>query len=300
MVTECRAASGCDATAAPGDVRLRAWLFAAAAASMLWGFRLLLLHHAPDMFAAKEEDLSYGWYVPLFSLYVLWTERRAIAASVGRPCAAGLLLLVPSLLVGYVGARGLQVRLEIVGFVGVLVSLTLCVFGRRTAEKTLFPFLFLLFCLPLHSFLDVVTIHLRLFAVSAACAVMQGLGVDVVRNGTMLASSSGSFAIDVADPCSGLRSLFAMAALTAGYAYFTQPTWLRRGVLLALAVPIAVLGNVVRIFSIVAIAATCSPTFATGFYHDYSGYVVFLASVFMMVACGGLVTKGFERCARRR
>jgi exosortase len=278
--------------------RLSIGLFVVAFASMIWGFRLLLFRHAPDAFASPDEDLSYGWYVPLFSLYVLWLEREKIVASFGKPCAAGLLLLLPSLLLGYVGVRGIQIRFEILGFVGILLSLALCLFGWRTARQTLFPILFLLFCIPLHSFLDVVTIHLRLFAVSSAYELLRGLGVDVLRQGTMLTSSTGSFAIDVADPCSGLRSLFAMLALTAGYAYFTQPTWLRRGLLFSLAVPIAVLGNIVRIFSIVAVAASCSPTFATGFYHDYSGYVVFLVSIFFMVACGGLVTKGAEACAR--
>lgn len=114
----------------------------------------------------------------------------------------------------------------------------------------------------------------------------------------MLFSPSGSFSIDVAEPCSGMRSLFAMMALTAGYAYFTQPTWVRRGLLFALSIPIAIVGNVSRILSIVLIAATCSSDFATGFYHDYSGYVVFLVAVFLMVAAGGLITKGVERCAR--
>ena len=271
--------------------RFQLALFVTAFASMIWGFRLLIFNHAPGVFAAPEEDLSYGWYVPLFSLYVLWLEREKIFASFGKPSATGLLLLLPSLLLGYVGARGGQIRFEIVGFIGILVALTHCVFGRKTAKQTLFPFLFLLFCVPLHSFLDVVTIHLRLFAVGTAYELLRGLGVDVLRQGTMLASSTGSFSIDVADPCSGLRSLFAMLALTAGYSYFTQPTWIRRGALFALAIPIAVLGNIVRIFSIVAVAASCSPTFATGFYHDYSGYVVFLVSIFFMVACGGLVTK---------
>ena len=275
--------------------RFQLALFVAAFASMIWGFRLLIFFHAPNVFAAPEEDLSYGWYVPIFSLYVLWIEREKIAASFGKPSAAGLLLLIPSLLVGYVGARGGQIRFEIVGFIGILIALTLCVFGWKTAKQTLFPFLFLLFCVPLHSFLDVITIHLRLFAVGTAYELLRGLGVDVLRQGTMLASSTGSFSIDVADPCSGLRSLFAMLALTAGYAYFTQPTWIRRGALFALAIPIAVFGNIVRIFSIVAVAASCSPTFATGFYHDYSGYVVFLVSIFCMVACGGLVTKVSER-----
>lgn len=278
--------------------QFRLALFAASFLSMLWGYRLLLTSHAPGVFLSPEEDLSYGWYVPLFSLYVLWRERKEIIASFGAPSAWGLALAVPSLLVGYIGARGLQVRFEIVGFVGLLIALTLAIFGAKTAKRTLFPFLFLLFCIPLHSFLDVITIHLRLFAVSVAYGTLHGLGVDILRQGTMLASSTGSFAIDVAAPCSGMRSLFAMMALTAGYAYFTQPTWLRRGLLFALSIPLAILGNVLRIFTIVGVAATCSPDFATGFYHDYSGYVVFLSALFLMVACGGLITKGAERCAR--
>ena len=283
-----------------GWVAFRTVLLALAFASMAWGFRLMLFDHLPVAFQSDLEDLSYGWYVPLFSLYVLWRERREIAASVGEPTLAALPLLAFSLFIGFLGARGSQVRFEILGFVGMLVSLTWTFFGRKTAKQVLFPALFLLFCMPLHSFLDIVTIHLRHLAVAVAYFVMKGVGVEIVRQGTMLASPSGSFAIDVAEPCSGLRSLFAMAALTAGYAYFTQPTWPRRGVLFALSVPIAVAGNIVRIFSIVAIAATCSADFATGFYHDYSGYVVFLVAIALMVACGELVAKGVEKCGRGR
>ena len=278
----------------------RAALFAVAALSMAWGFRLLLFDHAPGVFNGVMEDLSYGWYVPLFSLYVLWRERSEIVASVGEPSPAALPLLAVSIFIGFLGARGSQIRFEILGFVGMLISLTWTFFGRKTAKRVLFPALFLLFCMPLHSFLDVVTIHLRQLAVAVAYVVMKGVGVEIIRQGTMLASPSGSFAIDVAEPCSGLRSLFAMTALTAGYSYFTQPTWLRRAALFALSVPIAVAGNIVRIFTIVAIAATCSADFATGFYHDYSGYVVFLVAIALMVACGELVTKGAEKCRRRR
>lgn len=278
------------------EIHLRAALFAVAALSMVWGFRLLLFVHAPAVFNGEMEDLSYGWYVPLFSLYVLWRERREIAASVGEPTPAALPLLAVSFFIGFLGARGSQIRFEILGFVGMLISMTWTFFGRKTAKQVLFPALFLLFCMPLHSFLDIVTIHLRQLAVAVAYGVMKGVGVEIARQGTMLVSPSGSFAIDVAEPCSGLRSLFAMAALTAGYAYFTQPTWVRRGVLFALSIPIAVVGNIVRIFTIVAIAATCSADFATGFYHDYSGYVVFLVAIALMVACGELVTKGAEKC----
>ena len=281
------------------DVKIRAALFAATLLSMVWGFRLLLFDHAPAVFNGTMEDLSYGWYVPIFSCYVLWRERRELVASVGAPSAWGLLLAVPSAFAGLLGAGGSQIRLEIVGFVGLLAALVLAFFGRRTARQALFPVLFLLFCLPLHSFLDIVTIHLRQFAVSVAYGVLQGAGADVVRQGTMLASASGSFSIDVAEPCSGLRSLFALMALTAGYGYFTQKTWPRRVLLFALSVPIAIAGNVVRILSIAVVAATCSADFAIGFYHDYSGYVVFIVAVALMVAAGGLVAWLGERLALR-
>lgn len=280
------------------EIHIRVGLFAVSLLAMLLGYHLLLTGHAPAIFNDALEDMSYGWYVPVFSLYVVWSERRKIFESVGEPSLWGLLLIIPFAFAGFLGARGTQVRLEIVGFIGMLIGLVWTMFGTKTMKAILFPALFLLFCLPLHTYLDLVTIHLRLLAVSIAQGVLQGCGVEIVREGTMLVSPTGAFSIDVAEPCSGMRSLFAMMALTAAYSYFTQPTWFRRGLLFVLAIPIAVLGNVSRILSIVAIAATCSSDFATGFYHDYSGYVVFLVAVFLMVVTGGLITKGAERCAR--
>ena len=254
-------------------------------ATMLGGYRLMLFEHLPFYFNDPHEDLSYAWFVPFFSLYVVWRERRELAESLGEPSAWGFLPLLPSLFLGYIGARGGQVRFEIVGFIGTLGSLVWIFFGLKALKRLAFPLAFLLFCLPLHSFLDLITIHLRSLAGGVSYAVMRGVGVEVVRQGTMLFQPDG-FQIDVADPCSGLRSLFAMMALTAGYAYFNLPTWPRRFALFALSVPIAVFGNVCRILSIVFTAAFCSADFATGFYHDYSGYVVFLVAISLMVACG--------------
>ena len=268
-------------------------------AAMLWGFQAMILHHAPDMFRAPQEDMSFGWYVPLFSLYVVWTERRKILDSIGAPSWVGLLAALPFLALGFLGVRGVQLRFEIVAFVGLLIAVPWAFFGKETAKAVLFPALFLLFCIPLATFLDVVTVHLRLLASSTAFAVARGVGADIVQQGTMVGAADGSFSIDVADPCSGLRSLFALMALTAGYAYFTQPTWLRRGILFAASVPIAILGNVMRILSIVLVANFASSDFATGFYHDYSGFVVFAVAILLMVATGEAVTRLFERNAKQ-
>lgn len=273
------------------ELHIRTAIFVALLATVVFGFRQLVFDHAPMTFNDHLEDMSYGWYVPVFSLYVLWRERRELAESAGRPGILGLVAMLPFLAAGFLGTRGIQIRFEILGFAGLLWSLGWTFFGWRVAKRTVFAAAFLLFCMPLATYLDVVTVHLRLVASSTAFVLLKGFGLDVIRRGTMLMSSTGSFAIDIAEPCSGLRSLFALTALTAGYSYFTQPTWLRRAVLFSLAVPIAIMGNVMRIVTIALVGMTCSEEFATGFYHDYSGYVVFLVAIALMVACGGAIDR---------
>ena len=266
--------------------RFQLALLALSLGSLVWGFRALLFNHAPAVFSNPQEDMSFAWFVPLFSLYVLWTSRSRLKAAFGRPDPLAFALLLPSLAIGFLGVRGIQVRFEMLAFAGLLIALPWAIGGRALARAVLFPAVFLLFCLPLATFLDVVTVHLRLFASSAAFAVLKGFGADVVRRGTMIGSANGSFAIDVADPCSGIRSLFALMALTVAYAHFTQRSCWRRALLFVLSVPLAILGNVVRILTICLVANYASATFAAGFYHDYSGYVVFLVAILAMVAAG--------------
>lgn len=273
------------------DYLPRLTLLAVAFALTVWGYSALIFAHAPSVFTDPLEDLSYGWYVPLFSLYVLWTERRELVKSLGDPSALGAILTIPFLFMGFLGVRGIQVRFEMVALIGLLITVPWAFFGRRTAERMLFPAGFLLFCLPLATFLDVITVHLRLFATGMAAAILKGVGASIIHTGTMLSSPDGSFAIDIAAPCSGLRSIFALMALTVGYAYFNQPTWTRRVLLFATSVPLAILGNVMRILTICLVGTCASKEFATGFYHDYSGYVVFFVAIVLMVAIGETMTR---------
>ena len=267
----------------------RTILFLATVAFMLYGFSgmFMRLRH---VFADPLEDMSFGWLVPVFSLYVLWTSRRELKESVGKPSILGLLACLPCVAVALIGTRGLQLRLEQAGFVGLCIALPWAFYGWRTAKLCVFPAIYLLFTVPLATFLDVVTIHLRLLASGTAFAVLKGFGVEVAQHGTaIIAQGAHAFNIDVAEPCSGLRSLFALMALTAAYSWYTQPTWLRRIALFACAIPLAVLGNVVRILTICMCAAWGSADFAMGFYHDYSGYVIFIVAIALMVACGEFI-----------
>ena len=274
---------------------LRIGAFAATVACMLAGF-VGMFNRLCFVFNDPLEDMSHGWLVPVFSLYVLWTQRAALKEEVGNPSFWGFVACLPCIGLSLIGARGIQVRLEQVGFIGLCMALPWAFFGFRVAKRCVFPALFLLFTVPMTSYLDAVTIHLRLLASGTAFVIMKGFGADVVQTGTAIVSQGAHpFSIDVAEPCSGLRSIVALTALTAAYAWYTQPTWKRRAVLFACSVPLAVFGNVVRILSICMVAAWANPDFALGFYHDYSGYIVFIVAIACMVACGEVISRLCER-----
>ncbi len=276
-------------------ITLRLCLFVAAIAAMLFGFRGMFFRVA-DAFTIPQEDMSFGWFVPLFSLYVLWTERRRLKDAVGSPSVFGVLASIPFAALAILGTRGVQMRFEQIAFIGLCVTLPWAFFGRAVARLCVFPAAYLAFTIPLATFLDVVTIHLRLLASGTALAVINGFGVEAVRQGTaIVAGGAHPFSIDVAEPCSGLRSLFALMALTAAYAWFHQPTFWRRAALFACSIPLAVLGNVVRILTICLVAAGADPAFATGFYHDYSGFVVFFVAIVCMLGCGELISRFCDR-----
>ncbi len=272
----------------------RLGLMVVAFVAMVVGFRAMLFSHLPGIFYAVEEDMDYAWFVPLFSIAVLWSERQRLRESVGAPGLGGVLLALPCLALGVIGARGLQVRFELLAFIGLLLAVPWAFFGRRMARAVAFPVLCLLFCMPMASYLSLFTVHLRLVASAVSEFIVSILGVDVVRQGNLISLpgvilDDGPFAIDIANPCSGLRSIVALMAISVGYGYYTQPTWLRRVILSALSIPIAVIGNVTRIVSICLVAKSSSASFAIGFYHDFSGFVVFAAAILLLVAAGSAI-----------
>ena len=238
------------------------------------------------VFREPREDMGHGWIVPLFSVALLWHRRRELVASVGAPSWRGLACVVLGLFLFWVGLRGDQVRISQIGLFWTLWSLSYALCGAAFARLTLFPAAFLLFMVPL-SFLDIFTVKLRFLTSALAAGLLNGIGIPVVRSGTGLHCLAGEgFNLDIADPCSGLRSIFALSALTAAYAYVTQRTTLRKWILFLCALPVAVLGNLARIFSIAVVAKFFGQEVATGFYHDYSGYIVFLVGILAIMQLG--------------
>lgn len=243
-------------------------------------------------------DLSHGWLIPLVSAYVIWHRRAALRRARRRPAPLGILLVAGCLLLHWVGYRAQLTRLSLLALVGLTWSIPYLLYGFDFARHLIFPSSYLIFCIPL-SFLNSITVPLRAFVSAASTVLLNGLGIAAVRSGTAIRSlAAGGFNFDVADPCSGLRSLLALTALTAAFAVLTQPTLPRKWLLFLAAIPSAILGNIARIVTIAILAETIGQEFALGFYHDYSGYIVFTIAVLALVGFASLLKKDWKGTLR--
>jgi len=266
-------------------------LTAAVSAALFWP----AIEFSMAMFADPVEDMSYGWLIAPVSVYMIWQRRdRLRAAEAGLPGAWG----VPACLLGFamlwLGHRGGQARLMQFGLAWMVFALPLAFWGWRLARWLVFPAAYLLFIVPM-SFLDGVTFPLRLMSSTVSAGVLNGIGIGVQQVGTSLVGVDGAgFRLDVADPCSGIRSLIAIAALTTAYAGLHRMRFWARVGLMASAVPLAFLGNVVRLVSTAVVARFWGER-AGIMYHDQAGFLVF-----PLVVLGVLVTADWLKKREKR
>lgn len=242
-----------------------------------------------DKISFGGADYSHGFIIPFVSLWAVWHKRHDLMSAPRSIDASGLVLIVLALGLHWIGAKMQQTRVSLAALILLLWAFPLYFCGWRFARHLIFPVSYLVFCIPLN-FLDVIAFPLRILATNVSVAVLHGLSIDVVQVGSSIRAfdtmGGERWGVDVANPCSGLRSLLAMTALTAVYAYVTQRTLLKRWVLFLSSIPLAIAGNVVRIIFIGLIAESFGERVAVGIVHDYSGYVVFTVAILLMVSIG--------------
>jgi exosortase len=239
---------------------------------------------------------SHGPLIPLIALGLVWWKRRQLWAVRLQPSRWGLLVLVGAMLLYFAGVKASQAHTVVASFVVLLYGLVLALGGRELVRVLFFPITFLLLMIPLN-FLDAhVGFPLRVFVAQAATGLLNWLGIPTYRLGPQATGIySNVFQFDVADPCSGIRSLMALMTVTAAYGYVTQQKQWKRWVLFLSAMPLAVLGNLVRVVSIALVAQVYGQEVATRAYHDYSGYIVFAVALSAMVLVGLLLNFPYRR-----
>jgi len=200
-------------------------------------------------------DDNFGRWMPLVVLGLFWWKRKQLLALPLGLWWPGLLLLALGVGLHLLGYMVQQPRISILALFAGIYGLMGLAWGRQWLRESFFPFVLFAFCMPLGWFVVPVTFPLRMLVCRAVELIsIYILQIDIMRAGTALVDPSGSYQYDVAAACSGIRSLFALSAVAVIYAMLGFRTWWKRGLLMAAAVPLAVLGNIVRMMAIVMAA----------------------------------------------
>ena len=228
-----------------------------------------------------DPNFSHGFFVPAFSLYVLWERRKALAAMPARPSWAGLPILIFALATLIVGVLGAELFLSRLSFLFAIAGLAVLFLGWQHLKAAFFLWAFLLLMIPIPSILfNEITFPLQLLASKVAAHVLPWMGVPVFREGNVI--QLPAMALEVAEACSGIRSLLSLAALAIIYGYLAEKRTFIRVLLALAAIPIAVAANSLRIVGTGLLVQYWDPDKAEGFFHSFSGWLIFVVSLAML------------------
>lgn len=269
------------------------WQFGALCAILLWLYFSILRHLVAQW--VHDPNFSHGFFVPIFALFVLWERREKLGSLPVQPAWSGLLVLAVGLWVLATGVMGAELFLSRTSLLIVIAGLTALFLGWGQVKAALFPLLFLLLMIPIPRILfNSITSPLQTLAAILAADMLPLLGVPVFREGNILRLPA--MALEVAQACSGIRSLMSLLTLSIIYGYLMESrTWIRVALAIA-AVPVAVLANSLRIVGTGLIVQYWDPAKAEGFFHLFSGWLVFVVSLAMLF----LLHKFFRVLEERR
>ena len=234
---------------------------------------------------SSNADYSHGFLVPVFAAYILWANRGSLRHPQGAEpkTHAGPQLDSGYLLGGVLMGCGLVMRLagiymrlqtlEGVSLIPSVLGILTILYGRRAVRWGAPAVLFLLFMVPLPSFLSgQLSGLLQAIATKVSTFAFQTLGIPAFAEGNIISLSTGT--IGVAEACSGLRMLYAFFALTVGACMMIDRTWLEKVFIAVTAIPIAIAANCIRIIATGIAYEYLNPETAQHIFHDVAGWLM--------------------------
>ena len=237
-----------------------------------------------------DPNFSHGFFVPAFSLLLLWKKRLQLAAIAKRPSWAGLVVIAGALLMLAVGTLGTELFLSRSSIVFLLAGFLIFFQGWLRFRALLFPWLVLFLMIPIPTLiLNQITFPLQLLASKLASFSLALLGIPVLREGNVI--ELPVISLSVAEACSGIRSLLSLTTLAIIYGYLMESRFGTRVFLVIASVPIAVAANGLRIVVTGLLVQYWAPDAAEGFFHSFSGWIIFVFSLLMLVTTHWLVKR---------
>lgn len=234
-------------------------------------------------------DFSHGYFIPVICLYFIWERREELDRLKPSPSAAGLPLLVFGLILFLFGNLASEAFTTRFSLLLVLSGIVFFLLGWGHLKVLLFPIGFLVLMIPIPSILmQKVTFPMQLFASNIATFSLQQMDVPVLQEGNVIHLASTT--LEVAEACSGIRSLISLLTLGIVFAYFAKKIWWQRAVLVVACFPIAILINALRVSATGILANFYGLEYAQGFFHGFSGFVLFIVALGLLLGLGYLLS----------
>lgn len=239
---------------------------------------------------STDDNYSHGFFIVPLAAYFAWERRGAFAAAPVRSSSVGLLLVAGSMAMLVAGLLGAELFLSRVSIIGAIAGSILFLFGWQRLRIVLFPLAFLLLMVPLPALIfNKIAFPLQLIASHVGEYTISSLDIPILREGNVLILANAT--LEVAEACSGIRSLVSLFTLGIVFGYFVDRRHWVRAVIALSAVPVAILANGLRVASAGVAAHNFGASGVEGLFHDFSGWVVFIIAFLMML--------GFQRLLQR-
>jgi exosortase len=249
---------------------------------ILLGLLSVLLYHRIAVKLVSDwynlPDFQQGFLIPFFAAFLIWDKRRQLGSTPIAPSWAGVPLVVLALCELLIGIFGADLFLQRTSFVLLVAGLVWTLLGRAMLSQLKFVLFVLLLAIPIPTIIfNQITFPLQLRASSLATSLLQLAQVPALQDGNVI--TLPSMQLEVAVACSGIRSLMSLFTVAVIYGYFLERTTWRRVVLALSSLPIAVAANAARIFGTGLCVQYWDPDKALGFFHEFSGWLIFLVSL---------------------
>jgi exosortase len=239
---------------------------------------------------STDDNYSHGFFIVPLTLYFAWERRRAIAAAPVRPSPLGLIVVAASLFLLVAGLLGAELFLSRVSIIGTLAGAILFLFGWPMLRIVFFPLAFMVLMIPLPAIIfNKIAFPLQLLASHVGEYTISSLDIPILREGNVLILANAT--LEVAEACSGIRSLVSLFTLGLVFGYFVDRRIWVRAVIALSAIPVAILANGLRVASAGIAAHNFGSAGVEGLFHEFSGWVVFVLAFLMMFALQRLLQR---------
>jgi len=227
-------------------------------------------------------DYTHAFFILPISLWLVWRNRgkikKCIQNTEAKNSYVSLILLTIGILIFLFGSRFDYSFLITLSLIPVLMGLTSFLYGTNMVKLVAFPILYLLLLVPPPmGILDSITLPMRYGISNLTEQILSLMNYPISREGLLL--NIGYNEIYMGEPCSGFRSLITLLSLGLVYVYISKTCLANKVILILFAIPLALLGNLVRVITLCLITFYFGEEAGQGFFHNFSGIVMFIVTL---------------------